>query len=667
MITKITAENSSRYDVLFDSIGKYLTNIATNEIEAPMDPESEEYKIYSKWKQIIDEIQASGAEDIYFEKNENGDIKTVKIESLEAYFGIIRNLIDINPEYGIIPLDEPYFEINANTRVIKIPPNFSVQVAGDESAETIFFKIDRYYDIWDLYHDDINIVIQWENARGEKGISEPWIKLLDPNSEDDYIIFGWAITSTVRSSLSGMAAAPGVASFSIKFYKQGNDNSITYCLNTLPARLSISSGLSIDLNDDALIKEKNMKDIMLERFSNGLVKGVTPPPPPTIVYQNIVEGNTYIVDVDSDYEELIVVASTPSAGTLSHKWFKYNENDKRWEQCTRDPGGYETGEKSIKHEISDLSNLQEDFFSLYMIYAEPTLETRITNKDEIEEYSEETGKAIVYLKGYYLQVTSPGKYYCSVINHKGLLNTSQLSKTATFPEPLIPSVPQEIKSVGYVTDKNISLTPSITLPTEESTCPKTYAYAWLYKENENDENLTKLEDTTATLILDTTNPTITDRNPEGYYLCQVFHSVNNTQTPSEDAPYQTWRVVSAKDLKITADYSLYEFNNNDKEIAAGNEISTGSTFNLYSLDDGTIELTVNNYDDKYDTIYYAADANSKVSDETSWNISNGKVIKIDFELGKLRYIHIKKLVGEGEYISTSPVFTIGILAINSGE
>ena len=58
----------------------------------------------------------------------------------------------------ILPRDEGLFEIDANSRKINIPAEFSrngVGVQGDELAEIIYFSIDRYFDTTDLYDKDI--------------------------------------------------------------------------------------------------------------------------------------------------------------------------------------------------------------------------------------------------------------------------------------------------------------------------------------------------------------------------------------------------------------------------------------------------------------------------------------------------------------------------------
>jgi hypothetical protein len=67
--------------------------------------------------------------------------------------------VRLNYEFIMLPLDEPRFSIDANTRDIIIPANFKklVGVQGDHSAETLIFDIDRYFDFVDLYRDDMEI------------------------------------------------------------------------------------------------------------------------------------------------------------------------------------------------------------------------------------------------------------------------------------------------------------------------------------------------------------------------------------------------------------------------------------------------------------------------------------------------------------------------------
>ena len=96
------------------------------------------------------------------------------ITSLDEYFAVLKSLamLEGGSIYTVLPLDEPVFSIDTNTRKITVPIEFSkngVSVQGDEVSEIIYFSVDRYSDAMDLYRDDIHIAIQWETAPDAKG------------------------------------------------------------------------------------------------------------------------------------------------------------------------------------------------------------------------------------------------------------------------------------------------------------------------------------------------------------------------------------------------------------------------------------------------------------------------------------------------------------------
>jgi hypothetical protein len=123
MITKIDSTNQAKYDILFANAMKDL--------------------------------------------RKNPEWADVEINSLESYFSNINKLLNLKDKsanycrrYTILPLDENYFSIDTNTRKIEVPASFSkngVGVQGDMGAETIYFKVPRYFDAVDLNNTDIYI------------------------------------------------------------------------------------------------------------------------------------------------------------------------------------------------------------------------------------------------------------------------------------------------------------------------------------------------------------------------------------------------------------------------------------------------------------------------------------------------------------------------------
>lgn len=168
-----------------------------------------------------------------WEKIEDFSDGSLKIENLEQFFGNIQEIMGLKNGQGIkflrLPLDEPMFKIDANSRKIEIPDNFKangLSVQGDHAAETVFFYIDRYFDYADLNNMDIRI--KWKMGQNE-GISNNFIKSAD--ILPGYIVFGWPITKELTGK-------NGALSFAIEFY---NDKG--YSLNTLSHTANIKDGL----------------------------------------------------------------------------------------------------------------------------------------------------------------------------------------------------------------------------------------------------------------------------------------------------------------------------------------------------------------------------------------------------------------------------------------
>lgn len=141
--------------------------------------------------------------------------------------------------------DEEKFIINADTREISVPSSFSnIGVIYDHNAETIFFKITRYFDNVDL--NDHTCIIQYINAGKEEDIYTVTQKDLSNEGE---IIFGWKITNSVTKY-------SGSVSFAVRFYSITN-GVFDYNFNTKIAQFNVLNGLNvtaanININPDLL-------------------------------------------------------------------------------------------------------------------------------------------------------------------------------------------------------------------------------------------------------------------------------------------------------------------------------------------------------------------------------------------------------------------------------
>lgn len=530
MITSININNANRYSILFDEISKNLNEAKDNEEH----PYRNLYNIILKGKN-----EKLGYELFW---NEEGNIE---INSLELYFGIIEDLVKIKPSYGILPLisdeisDEPCFEINANTRVINIPRNFSVQVQGDEQAETIYFQIDRYFDTTDLSKQDI--YIQWElpgiNDKGkkEKGFSRPWIK--DTESKPGFIIFGWALSSQVTSK-------SGDVKFSVKFIKKDDNGNIVYSLNTLPATLSIKQGLILDFTDA-------IEDTSTLRFQNGAIKGTLSASKP-IISENL-NDSLYFIDPSEKNYQLQVCAVSPDAGSLSATWHRSDSEtgkgtslgNSKTINITYKITKNDIDENNFDLMINGIEKLDESFIDnheCYLIDKETEqLTTRISSLEELKnKFKVNQWKNIdIGVPFYAYDVNQPGYYYCSVSNRVGLQTNNTSSKKAYFPKPIKP-LPSHtgVKREGYKTEGTELTDQSRIDPSNNiNIIDKTqYVYQWSKLSSEN--KYVNIEGGTKEKY------TVTE---PGFYQCSVYCSLNKENT---DPVSSLWEVVTAPDLDI---------------------------------------------------------------------------------------------------------------------
>ena len=150
----------------------------------------------------------------------------------------IQNSVKIT--FAHLPSNEPRFIIDANSREINIPFEFSfLGVIGDHKAETIYFEIDRYFDDVDL--SEHTCVIQFINKNPETlKFNEGFypVATMDVNSIDGKIIFGWNI-------MNDATQIAGDIHFSIRFYSIDSNNEFTYNFNTLTANSIILDTLDV--------------------------------------------------------------------------------------------------------------------------------------------------------------------------------------------------------------------------------------------------------------------------------------------------------------------------------------------------------------------------------------------------------------------------------------
>lgn len=206
-------------------------------------------EIIGKNDHLYDALFADISETIKTGTDDNGKDTYIQINTLEDYFMNLETIVDWverNPNksyYLRLPADEELFEINANTRTISVPSNYKnhgIAVVGDTFAETLWFKIDRYYDLQDL--SLANIKIYWElpsqSKEKNQGYSVP--VFIDINSEARQLIFGWVIPDMLTK-------IAGDLKFTISFSVvsgEGENTKTDYEFNTLAQSVKINKTLS---------------------------------------------------------------------------------------------------------------------------------------------------------------------------------------------------------------------------------------------------------------------------------------------------------------------------------------------------------------------------------------------------------------------------------------
>lgn len=189
---------------------------------------------------------------------EHPEWHSITINSFNDYFSHIEeinalptNFVDktgqpVVGKYFLMPLDEPLFEIDANSRSIAVPSEFSrngVGVKGDHQAETLYFRVDRYFDHQDLFAVD-DIVINWQftPVNGSRNADAPiqTSKAFAPDEEFDpgHVVFGWVIDKT-------MTPERGTLSFSVNFITY-DGTEYAYALNTQTASVNINDSLTLE-------------------------------------------------------------------------------------------------------------------------------------------------------------------------------------------------------------------------------------------------------------------------------------------------------------------------------------------------------------------------------------------------------------------------------------
>ena len=458
-------------------------------------PDYEPYTFYV-WNESTEQYELSSdvqpkAEVTYYQAPD--------ITSLNEYFSYITALARIDKVYTVLPLDEETFNIDANTREIKVPDHFAkngISVQGDEIAEVIYFKINRYFDTIDLAKKDI--YIQWrsagiDEATGQlmEGVSVPWC--IDLNSEPNYIIFGWPISSKIT-------AAAGEIAFAVRFYEFNDEtNKIDYSLSTLTQRVTIKPSLDFGILDkflegkglaeSTLVIDDN-NNLILSRLVDSDTDGQDEKalPPYFLLRLNpenmepVIENGVQTVEtwLDTDNEgfrtvpiDVFVQATSDDGGRISYSWIAHKLDNtplavtdsgnafKPTEDTSRNP--------SKSYWINTISPSNDDGWKLY--------KDNIFDPDD-PDYPENG----IYERYSRMKIFETGKYYV-VITNRVKNSTARIESYMLMVKPPVkPVIDTNLQATGVLkpnenSEDNYKLTLSVVASSSDQAHSKK-TYQW---------------------------------------------------------------------------------------------------------------------------------------------------------------------------------------------
>lgn len=438
------------------------------------------------------------------------------ITSLDEYFSYIVQLNEISRRYTILPLDEEVFTIDANARTITVPPSFAkngIGVQGDEVAEIVYFKINRFFDAIDL--DTKDIYIQWRSAAVDEkgnpveGVSVPWVK--DVESEPGFIIFGWPLSSKITQKA-------GNIQFAVRFYEFNEDtDTLMYSLSTLTQTAVIKPALDFDL--PAIILDKTKIDdasgMISDRFENtelnsGAVKAEAPVWTKDLVeHIDLAEDAQGFRTVPVEYD---VQAISTDAGQISYIWKKYNlKTDAR---------------EDIVHVISmreTKDTVRQDGVLYYRQDGEAYVLYSGTLDPDNDPNGEHPGK--VYQKFSTGTLDGVGRYFVIATNRVRQSTATAKSIECIVSYPQKPVIETNLPATGILLAEDFDLTLAPVATKEDA---GKFTYQW-YKKAPGEEGFVAIEGgTSATLTIDGTG----EESPEtgavgdGYYKVDITNNLN---------------------------------------------------------------------------------------------------------------------------------------------
>lgn len=514
-----------------------------------------------------------------------------EITNVDDYFTYIedlKNLIEstentndaVDPIFLILPADEPLFEIDANSRKIQVPSKFAtngIGVQGDEVAEVLYFSIDRYFDIQDLYNKEI--YIQWEaplkagaTGGGDQGLSLTINKSLsfDPGK----VVFGWPIGEEITR-------IPGQVKFSVRFYERGLDTQgkpiLTYSFSTLTSAVKVAEGLDFDISNKENITQKviDKKALIYNNLKNSEATNVSIPALEiafAMFYPDETTDNARSlpekVDLDENNQYRLIAQAyfNPEdndyeygAGNISYNWTFTN---KAGLTTTKSDEAYYKETTANKRDPSKLYYYKDSSNGKYILYTQDEFPVSATLGQIYEKYAS-------------LVAVNAGHYRVEAVNRYGSDTTEALSDICLIPFAAAPTfeIPEQHIIIPEGSSESINL--EVTITAEDGGSIRAI---WKESTENNNENATEIEEPEKTGIAQITtslsiNPSEIDEEVGKYYFINASNSKNNDTTFSTSEPIRITYPIIDPDLE----YYVNEVINNDNNIELywPNYISSG--------------------------------------------------------------------------------------------
>lgn len=489
------------------------------------------------------------------EANSNG-----RLTSLGEYYAHMLDLIELDRNFAMIPLDENALEIDANTRTINVPTNFAkcASVQSDHYAEMLVFSIDRYFDYTDL-GAETEIWAQWE-APTEKGV-EPVphasVCVKDETGTTDKLRFGWILGPEVTE-------VPGTVKFSIRIFRRDASGKIVYSFNTLTTNLTISPVLNPAIVEEPNVDDPEQDSVFQTAIINSMYapNGGVLPQMPTFAAPGLNFEEGAVRGLVDDTYTLQAQAVVPDTGSLTYSWY-YSKDNSTWENCADEAFG--TINQSHFVEIAPDKNNMYPTRVLKEIYYEADGEdykiytgTFPVSHDDKPLYERVTTYTVAE------EGTIAGYYRAGATNTVGDNVTKVVySKTCHFPAP---------QEVVYTTN----LADNATIPDESSATLKVevaedkgnpaVSYTWKYTDIEDGdliaisgiENPTNEYKTTAPgwYQVDTVAALNRETASKASNICRVTNPV--APLGLERLPTATWPDPEELTILITDTDAVYE-------------------------------------------------------------------------------------------------------------